>query len=177
MYPRLGGSWFENVANNYMEIVYMAIKNPTAPPSIGRQLVFAAAAGKAVCGRMLEPHGLSLAQWAVLQLLWRNGSLCVKAIAEMTGNEPPAASRIVDRMVAAGLVLRAQDPDDRRAVTIGLAEKGESLRHLERIYEQVNAVLLANLSEAECATLSVLLAKVQQSGRDWLGSCEMAEAE
>jgi DNA-binding MarR family transcriptional regulator len=146
----------------------MAIKKLAAPPSIGRQLVFAAATGKAVCSRLLEPHGLSLAQWAVLSSIWRNGPLNVKALAEMTGNAPPAVSRLVDRMIAGGLLIRKQDDQDRRAVVIGLSEKGEALRPLQGIYQEVNAILLAELSVEDHETLQGLLHRLDQTGRSWL---------
>ncbi len=138
------------------------------PASIGRQLVFAASTASAVCNKMLEPHGLSLAQWAVLQCLWLNGDLSVKEIAALTGNAPPAASRIVDRMVAAGILVREQDAADRRAVLVRPTEKGEALRHLQGVYEDVNRVMLADLSEEEAQMLFNLLARVEASGRNWL---------
>jgi DNA-binding MarR family transcriptional regulator len=141
---------------------------PTAPPSLGRALNFAAGAGSAVCTRLLEPHGLSLAQWAILSSLWRNGDLGVTELSRLTGNAPPAVSRIVDRMVSAGLLLRRPDPDDRRAVRIGLSPRAEALRPLHGIYREVNEILLHGFSPDEAATLEALLRRVERNGRDWL---------
>lgn len=136
--------------------------------SIGRQLNFTAGAGNAVCNRLLEPHGLSLAQWAVLQSVWRNGPLSVKDIAKLTGNAPPATSRIIDRMVLAGLLVRQQDERDRRAVTVKTSEKGEALSALQSVFEEVNAIMLADLSAREVEQLFSLLERVEASGRAWL---------
>lgn len=147
----------------------MAKPPPTAPRSIGRQLNFTASIANTVANRLLEAHGLSLAQWAVLMSLWRNGDLSVKELAELTGNAPPAVSRIVDRMIAADLLIRTQDPKDRRAVTISLNQKGEGLRHLETIYEKVNAVMFDGLSETDRDALFTLLERTEQNGRRWLG--------
>jgi DNA-binding MarR family transcriptional regulator len=146
----------------------METKRPTVPRSIGRQLNFAAGAASAVATRLLEPHGLSLAQWAVLTLIWRNGDLSVTELARLTGNAAPATSRIVDRMVSGGLLQRETDPRDRRAVIVSLSARAEALRHLQDIYQQVNAVALAGFSDAEAATLFALLDRVETSGRDWL---------
>ena len=71
-------------------------------------------------------------------------------------------------MVTGGLLNRIPDPNDRRAVVVGLSEKAEALRPLRSIYEQVNAVLLADLTDAEKAQLFDLLQRVEQSGRDWM---------
>ncbi|WP_372424070.1 MarR family winged helix-turn-helix transcriptional regulator [Salinarimonas chemoclinalis] len=151
-----------------MAIMTTTTKSISAPRSLGRALNLAAGRGSAVCNRLLEPHGLSLAQWAVLSCLWRNGPLGVKDIAELTGNEPSAASRIVDRMVAGALVVRRPDAQDRRAVIVDLDARGEALRPLREIYEEVNAVLTADLSEQEAEILFDLLDRVERAGRAWL---------
>lgn len=146
----------------------MEQKPITAPRSLGRQLNFAAGASSAVCNHMLEPHGLSLAQWAVLSSLWRNGPLSLKDIAGLTGNSPPATSKIVDRMVTGGLLERQQDAEDRRAVTITLSTRGEELRPLSTFFETINQVLLEGFSEVEEQTLFDLLARAERNARTWL---------
>lgn len=151
-----------------MATINMTNNKPSAPKSIGRQLNFAAGASSSVVGKLLEPHGLTLAQWAVLQCLWRNGDLGIKNISKLTGNAAPAASRIVDRMVNNGLLLRHEAKGDRRGVRIELSEKAESLRHLQTIYQEVNDVLLSDLSDAEAESLFALLTRVEGSGRAWL---------
>lgn len=146
----------------------MVTDKVTAPRALGRQLNFTAGAANAVATRLLAPHGLSLAQWVVLQSLWRNGPLKLLDLARLTGSEPPAMSRLVDRMIAAGLVERAVDSTDRRAVIIGLAPKGEGLRHLQDVYERVNEVLMKDLSPDERSLVFSLLQRVERSGRSWL---------
>lgn len=150
-----------------MAIIYME-SNYNIPYSIGRQLNLATSASNALVSKLLEPHDLSLAQWAVLSSLWQNGELSVKSLAEITGNAPPATSRIVDRMLSGGFVERSQNRHDRRAVTVGLSQKGEDLRHLQSIYEEVNAILLEPLSPEESENFFKLLNSVEQAGRTWL---------
>ena len=116
----------------------------------------------------MQPHDLSLAQWAVLSCIWRNGALGIKDIAELTGNAPPAASRIVDRMVNGGLLLREEAEVDRRGVVVNLTAKGEELRVLQFVFEEVNEVLLKGLSQTDQDKLFELLARVEQNGRTWL---------
>ena len=151
-----------------MTTTYMTSKTLTAPRSLGRSLNFAASTGTAVANGLLAPHGLGLAQWAVLVSIWRNGQLSVKQIADLTGNAPPATSRIVERMVQNGLLVRQQDERDRRAVVVDVSEKGENLSHLTSVYENVNEVLLGGLSEEETTQLFELLDRVQANGKAWL---------
>lgn len=156
--------------NVYIANNDMTTKKPDAPKSLGRSLNFTASVGNAVVARLLEPHGLTLAQWAVLSSLWRNGPLGVNELARLTGNAAPAVSRLVDRMVRAGLLDRQTDPADRRAVKIGLTARTEAMRPLATIWQEVNAVLLAGLDEGEAERLFELLGRVEAAGRDWLAA-------
>ncbi|MEO9539337.1 MAG: MarR family transcriptional regulator [Lentilitoribacter sp.] len=146
----------------------MEYKSPSAPKSIGRQLNFSAGVSTSVITQILRPYDLSLAQWAVLSCIWRNGALGIKDIAELTGNAPPAASRIVDRMVSNGLLLREEAKADRRGVVINLTAKGEDLRVLQFVFEQVNDVILKDFSQADQDKLFELLSRAEQNGCNWL---------
>jgi len=146
----------------------MSSKSLSVPRSLGRSLNFAASTGSAVANALLAPHGLGLAQWAVLMTIWKNGPLTVKQIAELTGNAPPAASRIIDRMVQGGLLVREQGTHARRAVVVNASPKAEELRHLSSIHEEVNDALLGGLSEDEAARLFDLLGRVEAAGKAWL---------
>lgn len=144
-----------------MEINYMeTISTPPAPRSLGRALNFATAAMNRACQEMLEPHGLMLAQWVILSALWRSDGLAVSQLAHYTGNNLPASSRIVDRMVRSGLVTRRADPSDRRTVRVHLTEAGRDLRHLSGFHEQVNARLMAGFTPSETDFLFEMLERV-----------------
>lgn len=151
-----------------MAINNMAPKTYAVPKSVGRQLNFSAGVSSVVCTRLLEPFDLTLAQWAVLSSIWRNGKMGVKELAKLTGNAPPATSRIVDRMVSGGLLERVPDSHDRRAVIVDVSVKGEKLRHLQSIYQQVNDAMLSDLTDEEQDCLFDLLHRVEQNGRRWL---------
>lgn len=71
------------------------------------------------------------------------------------------ASRIVDRLVQKGYVLKATSPNDKRAVDILITEKGLTL--LKQIGTEVNlwAFVSANLTEEEAIQLNNLLDKMR----------------
>ena len=141
----------------------MAIKNPQSPRSIGRQLNFTTGRMNALCQKRLEPHGLSLQQWAVLACLWRNGDLTVGALSELVGTGLPAISRIVDRMIERGLLDRRRDGADRRVTVIKLTQKGHGLRSLASFYEDVNETLFAGFTTEERELAFDLLQRMQQN--------------
>jgi DNA-binding MarR family transcriptional regulator len=144
----------------------MATKKPLVrPKALGRVLNFAAGASTAMCQEMLSEHGLTLAQWVILSALWRQDGMLINEIADYSGNNAPAASRIVDRMEEAGLVQRVPSDSDKRVVLVCLTERGRSYEYLSDFHEQVNAKLLKGLSEEEADQLFELLARVDANAR------------
>jgi MarR family transcriptional regulator for hemolysin len=54
-------------------------------------------------------------------------------VADAVGIEPPSLVRIIDQLVNGGLVLRQDDPSDRRAKTLSLTAAGKRIaERLER---------------------------------------------
>ncbi|MFD1769839.1 MarR family winged helix-turn-helix transcriptional regulator [Sphingobacterium suaedae] len=107
--------------------------------------------------------GITLQQFNVLRIL--RGQLPQAATnnlvrSRMIGNTPDI-SRLVDRIVAKGLVSRDKNKEDKRAVDLFITQKGLDL--LEAIEEDMmlSDVLPHNISEKEAAQLSELLDKMR----------------
>jgi DNA-binding MarR family transcriptional regulator len=60
----------------------------------------------------------SLDQWRILRLLADRGGSPMNVVADHAMLLAPKLSKLVDRMVAANLILRRQDHEDRRRVLI-----------------------------------------------------------
>jgi DNA-binding MarR family transcriptional regulator len=138
---------------------------PDRPRSLGRLLNFAAGGCNQMCNAMLAPHGLTLPQWVILSALWREDGMHVAELARWNGTNLPAVSRLLDRMAAAGLVVRRADPQDRRAVRVFLTDRAVGMRDLMDFYRNVNDRLLAGFSDAEAARLFDMLARVADNAR------------
>ncbi|MFH8657386.1 MarR family winged helix-turn-helix transcriptional regulator [Streptomyces afghaniensis] len=81
-----------------------------------------------ILGRSLELEcGISHLMFEVLLILGRAGDpgLSMRAIAQEQVLTTGGATRLVDRMEAAGLVERAEDPGDRRGRLVRLTRLGE----------------------------------------------------
>jgi MarR family transcriptional regulator, organic hydroperoxide resistance regulator len=76
----------------------------------------------------LRPLGVTPSQAEVLRVLRDHGPLTLSSLGGMlvceTGNSP---SRLVDRLVAQGLVQRDTDPRDRRYLALTLTEAGSKV--------------------------------------------------
>ncbi|MEI9911381.1 MAG: hypothetical protein WDO71_18005 [Bacteroidota bacterium] len=74
-------------------------------------------------------------------------------------------SRIVDRLVAKGLVKKITCKTDRRLVDITITDKGKKL--LERLDERQDEMdnIIGNLSKKEASVLSELLDKIREGSK------------
>lgn len=68
---------------------------------------------------------LSLPQFRALAFLGRNPNATLGDVAAFLALTPPAASKLVEGLVAAGLATRSADPMDRRRIALSLTGAGQ----------------------------------------------------
>ncbi len=73
----------------------------------------------------LERHDVTVPQWVVLRSLLDREHTSLNELARAIGVDNGALSRMVERLLQKGLVLRETDAGNRRAVRIGLTEAGK----------------------------------------------------
>lgn len=100
-----------------------------------RYLILAAQReGNRLLGQALRPLGITPSQAEVIRVLAERAPLTLNGLGELlvceSGNSP---SRLVDRLVAVGMVTRDVAARDRRHVTLSLTEEG--VRLAERVRE------------------------------------------
>ena len=115
----------------------------------------------------LEGTGLTPAQARALVRVSRQEGVRQVDLAEGMEVQPITLARLIDQLVAAGLVERRADPRDRRANHIHLTGKAAPhLAAIERITARIRAEALASLDEREAEALHSAL----QTMRDNLAS-------
>ena len=67
-------------------------------------------------------------EWAILLILWREGTATPTAIAASTFRDKTTVSRLVERMVKKGLVERETAPDDRRKTILRPSKRALQLK-------------------------------------------------
>jgi DNA-binding MarR family transcriptional regulator len=105
-------------------------------------------------GQIWVELDLSMAQLKTLMTLYDAGELPIGQIAEALGVGQPTASHLVDRLVQGGLVLRTEDPLDRRRTLAELSPQGVEL--IERLREvRIESIQrwLARLDDTALAAL------------------------
>ncbi|HEV7981063.1 MarR family winged helix-turn-helix transcriptional regulator [Amycolatopsis sp.] len=77
-----------------------------------------------VVRRETPQHQLTLTQGSVLKELVTDGPRRMSALAEIEGVRMPSMTDVVSRLERLGLVSRAPDPADRRAVLVAVTPEG-----------------------------------------------------
>lgn len=113
----------------------------------------------------LTPHKLDFAGFDVLLTLRRQGhgqSLSPSALAKEMMLSTSAMTNRLDRLEKRGLLMRMQDPKDRRGLKITLTDDGFSLAdNLVLSHVKTEETMLKALTQQERATLRVLLDKIE----------------
>ena len=122
--------------------------------ALDRQVCFAvAAASRSVVNLyrpILEPLGLTHPQYLVMLALWEESPLCAKDLGERLLLDPATLSPLLKRLDQQGLLTRARDGADERALAIRLTEQGQALRaEAERVPGRVIEGLGLTLDELE----------------------------
>jgi DNA-binding MarR family transcriptional regulator len=114
----------------------------------------------------LKPFNLTITQYNVLRILRGAGSdgLCRNEVGERLVTKVPDVTRLLDRMEAAGLIVRQRGGEDRRFVATRITEK--ALKLLEKIDRELPAMherLLGHVSQKRLRELIGILEEVRSA--------------
>lgn len=99
--------------------------------------------------------GLSPSQTAALATIERHGPLTPSELAQHERIQRPTATRLLARLLDAGLVTRSPDPHDRRCSLIALSDDGRAvLRAVRSRKDAYLARRLRTLDDDDLATLA-----------------------
>ena len=74
--------------------------------------------------RVVSAEGLPVEFWRVLEVLADERGRSMSELADQTGMQMPATSKVVDRMTEAALIQRSADPADQRRVILHISDFG-----------------------------------------------------
>ncbi|MCZ8203995.1 MarR family transcriptional regulator [Gemmatimonas sp.] len=117
--------------------------------------------------RLVEPQGLSLAQYNVLRILRGAGSegLPTLAIRDRMIDEGSTVTRLLDKLEQAALVTRDRSRPDRRQVLCRITPHGEALlAQLDPAMDAADTEVMSVLAPEQLADFIELLASVRTGG-------------
>jgi len=99
----------------------------------------------------LSSHGISEAVAAPLLWIGRlGGGVRQVVLATYVGIEGPSLVRLIDQLESMDLVMRKDDPTDRRAKGLWLTPEGEKLAsRMEDVLDELRGKILANVDPAD----------------------------
>jgi DNA-binding MarR family transcriptional regulator len=117
-------------------------------------------------------EAITLAQFRLLVILQSVGAVKHAALADQLGVNPSTASRMVDRLVAAGMVERQTNPASRREIVIELTAEGQRVvRQVTARRRKEIAKIVARMPEATRSGLvDALLAFAEAGGETAVAS-------
>ncbi len=111
----------------------------------------------------LEESGLGVSDFAVLEALLHKGPLPVNVIGPKVNLTPGSISVAVDRLVAKGLVSRAESSEDRRVRIVALTPRGKSV--ITPIFREHVATMEKVFAGLSCDELRQLEQQLKHIGR------------
>jgi DNA-binding MarR family transcriptional regulator len=117
--------------------------------------------------RHARESGLSMSHIGAIFHTHRFGSCGVTEIGEHLGVSSAAASQLLERLVQQDLVIRTEDPDDRRVKRIELTGKGrrileEGLRARQTWLKDLARSLTEEEKQTVQDAMSIMIAKIGQ---------------
>lgn len=111
--------------------------------------------------KRLKTRGVDAPRWRVMMSLYEQDYLSVSEIANLSTVKLNTTTKIVQRLIADGMVETRVRPTDGRVTEVRLTDKGENLRawaweQVQRIRDQS----FYNVSPAELETLNGILRKI-----------------
>ena len=111
--------------------------------------------------RQLRDHGLTIGRWQVLNVLSAYDGSRIGTIADLSGGEQAAVSRVIDQMERDDLVKRRPSLNDSRAVEVWITQLGRDT-YAELMPEAKAFVkrMVRTLSDTEIKQMTSLLERL-----------------
>lgn len=124
---------------------------------------------KAVADQVASGFGLSQATaWPVVMIARLGDGVRPGALAEALGLEPSSLVRVIDQLIASGLVERREDESDRRARTLHLTERGrDCAARLEQALVPFRRTLFDGIAHKDIAVCASVLSRLDAAIADY----------
>lgn len=112
----------------------------------------------------LRPHGISPQQYNILRILRgaEGKKMSMRDVLLRMLDRAPNATRLTDKLIAKGLVLRERCTEDRRVVHLLISAEGKELvNSMDEDAERVIDLVAQKLTKAEAQTVNTMLDKLR----------------
>lgn len=113
--------------------------------------------------QVLAPFELTHTQYKILMMLYRSPGQCIRQadIETRLSMTNPSVTGIIQNLEKKGLVVRHQNPEDKRSKLIYPADRTLAIKaELSQLGESLENQITVNLTDKECEQLCELLKKL-----------------
>lgn len=108
--------------------------------------------------RKVETEGVTVAEWSFMRALYNKGPTPPSVLANRMGMTKGAISKLAERLIAKGLVERAESQEDRRAHSLSLTAEGrDKIPVLASLADENDAEFFGALTKEEREKLELIL--------------------
>ncbi|KCZ92459.1 MarR family winged helix-turn-helix transcriptional regulator [Hyphomonas johnsonii] len=113
----------------------------------------------------LAAEGVTVAEWVMMRALYAAEPMAPSRLADEMGMTRGAITKLADRLIGKGLVVREASPDDARAQTLALTRRGAArVPKLAALADRNDAECFGHLSGVDRETLERLLKQLAETG-------------
>lgn len=153
----------------------MTLPQPVLPPEYFFYLQYHLVKQRELLlSKVLAELGLTIPKWRILSILNRLGESSMGLVADFCAIDRTTLTRTIDQLAEAGLVVRREDPQDRRQTLVSLTPAGASAYDTAvKAVIGFNEKALKGVGRKEMDALEDLLRKVVRNvidDPDWADS-------
>ena len=116
--------------------------------------------------KLLQQNGIEISggQGRILFLLWKQDRLTMTEISRQTSLAKNTVTVVIDGMVKKGIVLREQNPENRREMIISLTDRAKALQEkYALVSQQMNTMFYKGFTEEEQQQFEAYLLRILNS--------------
>ena len=130
--------------------------------SLGRRIYLVSQTISNNIDRLLKPFDLTREQLHLLKNLDRQQGRTQSEIGAVTGKSAANTTRILDRLEKKNLIVRRENPQDRRSQLVLLTVEGAELRkEMSRLFEVLSARIEENIDNQDMAVVVRVLGRIE----------------
>ncbi|MBU0731170.1 MAG: MarR family transcriptional regulator [Proteobacteria bacterium] len=132
--------------------------------SLARQIYITSQEMRNFAEKVLKPYDLTLEQLHLLKNMPAESGLSQREICDAANKNPANMTRILDRLEAKELVIRRDNPDDRRASLVFITKQGSSLvSEVHTVFDSFSTRLLNGISDKDQTQVIRSLEKISKN--------------
>lgn len=116
--------------------------------------------------KLLQENGMEISggQGRILFVLWKQDHLSISEISRETSLAKNTVSIVVNGMVKKGLLIRSDNPENRRQTIVSLTDYAKSIQEkYEAVSRQMNALFYEGFTQEEQERLEQYLARILET--------------